>query len=313
MQRPKLFSLMTMFLLVSGVSLSIGTLAAQETNRIEPVAIRMQRSLIDAPVELIEVIAGTVQEPTGLWTVGWIQESAPLGQPGNAVYFGFKEFRDAGPGVFWFLDQTQPGHRVLVTGSDGLVYRYEVFQVETFPMETAVQEVFADVPEGEHWLTFFTSANYDVALNDYTGILVVRAAWSPEDEPKPAAQETAIATGLALCPGVELLPQQVLYASVQSLGMPKASLTSTATINEIDQSLLAMPGCEFTVREALTLPDGNVLALLGPSGAVPVSVLTGAVDAGLGTVTDQQRVSLFEYALFVNEGGIWNIYAPPLL
>jgi hypothetical protein len=286
---------------------------AQEADRIEPVSIRVQRSLIEAPVESIEIVEGVAQETTGFWTVGWYQASAPLGQPGNSVYFGFKELGTAGPGIFWYLDQTQPGDLVLATGSNGLVYRYEVIEVATFPMETALFEVFGETPEAEHRITLFTNANWDPAASEYTAVLVVRAIWSPDDEPRPAAQEAATATGLERCSGIEQLPQQSLYAATQELGVSEGTLTSTSTVENIDQMLRSMPECEFVIREAVTLPDGNVLALVGPTGEVPLTVLTGAVDAETQVVTDQQRVSLFAYALFVNEGDTWTVYVPPMV
>lgn len=284
---------------------------ANQTAEPVPIALRIPQALVDATVEPLRILEGGVPEnPTGLWTVGRY-DTSPLNTPGMQFFYGWSEFANAQSGVFQYLGQSQPGQQVIVTGSDGLNYVYEVDSVEIVPNDAPLAEVFASPAGAGYWLLLMSNATYDPALGPFSGVLVVKAIRSPDDVPAAPISTPETSTGQEICPGLALLPAQSLYLDSASLSLPNGVPTRLRTINVLNEILLEIPDCGVGVKAAVTLPDGNVLALAGPEGVVPQEALIGAVDASNGTILDSQRATLYSFVLFVQEGSVWNAYLPP--
>jgi hypothetical protein len=75
---------------------------------------------------------GALQAPADPDVAGWYVGGAVPGEPGPAVIAGHVDSQ-AGPAVFYRLDELVAGDRIEVTRSDGRVLAYRVVTVQSFP------------------------------------------------------------------------------------------------------------------------------------------------------------------------------------
>lgn len=308
------------------VSPGPAALAARQNDAggVEPVAIRIARALVDTAVEPREIVGGVPQAPSGPWAVAWYRETGRLGESGNVVMTGFVDMAGVGPSAVWLIDQLQTGHTIDVVGSDGNRYRYRVDSVQNYDRAAApIAEIF--FPDtSEQLLTLFTDDDpFDYSTNTYQNIVVVRAIRQP-DAPTPApAAESALLDRPDGCPVPPstldlplasesypyLIEEPAPYPDRDQMNVPDADFLESDVAAAIDALLVDATDCSVAVREALTLPDGHVLALVGPAGTIPLDALTGIVASG--RITDERQATIFSLMLFVREGDEWRFVAPP--
>ncbi len=98
--------------LVFGVGVALGWPGSRKTRahalrqdgaNISPVALRIPRALIDAPLEPKRIAEGTLQDPSGVWADVWYMESGHLDVPGNVLVYGYPNWEGVGPALFQFL------------------------------------------------------------------------------------------------------------------------------------------------------------------------------------------------------------------
>ncbi|MGH2535211.1 MAG: class F sortase [Thermomicrobiales bacterium] len=153
-------------------------LAPEEPSRregVEPVAIAIERAQVDAVIEIIEIVDGVMQNPTGPWVVSWYKETAKLGELGNAVMAGHLDYWDVGPAVFYNIGLLEQGDQITVTGENGEQYVYEVDWLENYDVANApIQDIVG--PTEDESLTLITCGGpFDYQTGEYLQRTVVRA------------------------------------------------------------------------------------------------------------------------------------------
>ena len=175
-----------------------GTLAK---GGVTPVAIQIPAIGLDAGVDALDIEDGMPEEPTGPWVVGWYWETGWLGEPGNAVMVGARDWSQVGRAVFFSLDQLLAGDEIDVVGADCRTYRFRIVSTDAYDKATApLGEIFLrDAPNP--LLTIITDAEpFDEATGRYERSLIVRAELV-ESEPVPTAEEEATVTSsMGDCP-----------------------------------------------------------------------------------------------------------------
>ena len=140
-----------------------------------PVEIVIEAADVDAPIEVLEVIDGAMQDPTGATHVAWYKDTAALGVSGHIVMAGHLNYWGVPEGVFFAIDQLEEGDEIVVTGESGVEYRYEVISVG---QEDALAAPADDVlsPDGDTTLTLITcGGEWDAARGEYLSRTVVQA------------------------------------------------------------------------------------------------------------------------------------------
>jgi sortase (surface protein transpeptidase) len=130
---------------------------------------------VDYEVEVLEIIDGVMQPPTGPNAVAWYKETARLGEASNVVIAGHLNWWGVPEGPFFNLQNMQEGDRIEITGEDGTTYVYEVQWVQQEsnlePPDPAVVG-----PTGEQTLTLITcGGEWDASISEYNERTVVRA------------------------------------------------------------------------------------------------------------------------------------------
>jgi sortase (surface protein transpeptidase) len=140
-----------------------------------PAALRIGAIGVDAPVEVLETVAGEMQQPTDETHVAWYKETARLGEAGNMVFAGHLNWWGVPEAVFYNLASLGTGDEVVVEGADGRAW--------TFAVEW-VRQLSATEPPGEDVLgatslpavTLITcGGEWDSATSAYDSRTVVRA------------------------------------------------------------------------------------------------------------------------------------------
>lgn len=127
----------------------VGWESAELSNR-EPTAPRPTMIWIpdlgvDAPVIGMGVDAnGQMDVPPNVREVAWYQFGASPGEEGSAVLAAHVDLAGSGPGVFYDLDELQPGDEVVVSFEDDSTQTFSVENAERVPKsDLDVQSLFA--------------------------------------------------------------------------------------------------------------------------------------------------------------------------
>lgn len=298
---------------------------------VAPVSIRIPQALVDTVIEPLAIPGGVPALPTSPWTVGWYEDTAPLGVPGNIVMAGYSDWWDVGPAVLRYVGLLPPGSTIELVGADGNLYRYALEWVDSYPRDSAPIGLIFDAGLGaDEMLTIYLGADpYDPVTSEYLSILVLRARRTA-DPPAPAPVQPPAAlhdpAGCPVAPNALPLPASAQpwpypvappddtapSAWLQHLGIAEAVPAAPDIVAAIDAEIAQVTPCNVAVRQALQLPDGNVLALVGPAGAIPLDGITGTILPDTQGVTDPILANVFAYLLFVPEDGGWRLpFAPP--
>lgn len=305
-------SVMLLGLLIGSAS---PTTVHAQTPAVAPVTIRIPGILVDTTIETVQ----TDPDPSGTWTVLWYEGYESFGTGGNTVLYGYRDFFGIGPSVFYFFDQLGDGDEVEIVGSDGNVYSYVVNTVETIAAATAsVETIFTTT--AEEMLTLFSyGGDFDVSTQSYESIFVAYA--TPVETTDTLAMDQPLAGQSADCP---VAPRDIMFpnganldpstsdrseAALNALDVPNATVTDASDIASIDALLIESSGCDMVVREAMTLSDGRVLALVGPAGQLPITMITAS--GGLLSLRFETAAKVCDFALFTRVNGSWTVEAVP--
>lgn len=148
--------------------------AAEAFPGVMPVSIRIEKAQVDAQIEIIEIVDGVMQNPTGPWVVSWYKETPKLGSIGNIVMAGHLDYWDVGPAVFYNITVLTKGDTVEVTGEDGETFTYAVDWIRNYDTANApIQEIVG--PTDDENLTLITCGGpFDYANGVYLQRTVVR-------------------------------------------------------------------------------------------------------------------------------------------
>jgi LPXTG-site transpeptidase (sortase) family protein len=145
-----------------------------------PAAVRIDAIAVDAPVEVLEVVGGVMQQPTDEIHVAWYKESARLGEIGNIWLAGHLNWWTSPEAVFTDLGALREGDEVVLLDADGVAFTYTVEWVrQESNLEPPAEEVLGmtDHPA----VTLITcSGEWNNAISEYDARTVVRASQTTE-------------------------------------------------------------------------------------------------------------------------------------
>jgi sortase (surface protein transpeptidase) len=158
---------------------------------------------VNYEIEVLEIVDGVMQAPSGPNVVSWYKETARLGEQSNIVIAGHVNWWGVPEGPFFHLIDMQEGDRIEITGEDGNIYVYEVQWVR---QESNLEAPDPGVvgPTGEQSLTLITcGGEWDASISEYNERTVVRAVQvdvvegeATTDEPDEATPEDLTMTPL---------------------------------------------------------------------------------------------------------------------
>lgn len=144
----------------------------------QPVAIQIEKAVVDAQVETQEIVDGVMLNPSGPFVVSWYRETGRLGETDNIVMAGHLDYWDVGQAVFYNLGKLEAGDVIKVVGEDGVTYEYEVEWVKNYKVAELDQKGVRDIvgKTDEEKLTLITCGGpFDYARGEYLERMVVRA------------------------------------------------------------------------------------------------------------------------------------------
>ncbi|WP_150308662.1 class F sortase [Planctomonas psychrotolerans] len=130
---------------------------------------------VDAPLELLSLDADGALEPPGEWqSAGWYRDGVVPGAVGPAVIAGHVD-SNAGPAVFFRLDELAAGDEIRVRLSDGSVETFAVDRITTAPKDGfPTDAVYGPTPDAQ--LRLITcDGEFDSATGHYVDNLIVFA------------------------------------------------------------------------------------------------------------------------------------------
>ena len=144
---------------------------------VQPVALRIAKAGVDAPIEYLQIVDGVMLNPTGPWVVGWYVPTARPGERGNVVMSGHVDYYTVGPAVFWSIRDLVDGDEMVVAGEDGSEFRYAVTWTNNYPVATltpeAIEEIVGETKRES--LTLITcTGTFDQGSAEYSDRFVVR-------------------------------------------------------------------------------------------------------------------------------------------
>ncbi len=129
----------------------------------------------DGPITALKVLpTGEMEVPGDGEHIGWYEESARPGAPGNFVSAAHVDW--AGKlGVFWGLNELQPGDRIVVTDSDGTQHTYAVeWNKAVRPEDAPLMDIVG--PSPDPIMTLITcTGNFNRVTRSYDHRQIVRA------------------------------------------------------------------------------------------------------------------------------------------
>jgi sortase (surface protein transpeptidase) len=152
------------------------TTAAEECQRGSvPERLVIDTADVDYEIEVLEIVDGVMQAPTGPNVVSWYKETARLGEPNNIVIAGHVNWWGVPEGPFFNLQNMEEGDRIEITGEDGTTYVFEVQWVRE-ESNLAPPDPAVVGPTGAQTLTLITcGGEWDASISEYNARTVVRA------------------------------------------------------------------------------------------------------------------------------------------
>lgn len=140
-----------------------------------PASLHIDKAQVDAQVEVVGIVNGVMENPTGPWIVSWYKETAKLGQTGNAVIAGHVDYWNVGPAVFRDLATLQQDDQVQLTGDDKQVYTYAVDYQKLYQADNAPIQDIVGTTKNESLTLITCGGEFDYATSHYLYRTVVRA------------------------------------------------------------------------------------------------------------------------------------------
>jgi LPXTG-site transpeptidase (sortase) family protein len=141
-----------------------------------PVGLTIEKLGIDAPVGEYGVDnQGRMDVPDNITEVGWYKFGPSPGEDGSAVLAAHVDLAGPGKGLFYDLDELEPGDMVTVSYSDGVAADFEVFARSTYlKTELPLDTIFSRT--GQPVLTLVTcGGGFSRSANSYDSNVVVYA------------------------------------------------------------------------------------------------------------------------------------------
>lgn len=131
---------------------------------------------VDAPISVKGVDPdGQMEAPNGPWDISWYDFTARPGFGSNAVFSGHVDYYEIGPAVLWNLKDVVENDLVEVRLTDGTVYRYQVFAMESVDAEMPDIAKIVGSTEEEIVTLITCIGTFDPIKGSYDQRLIVRA------------------------------------------------------------------------------------------------------------------------------------------
>ena len=155
---------------------NLGVAAEVRIQAPNPVAIRIPRITVDAPIIPLGLRDdGKIEVPEAPEDAGWWLGGPEPGEPGPAVILGHVDSR-AGPAVFFNLRDLKPGDEIHIDREDGSTITYLVEQSERHPKDDfPTDEVYG--PTEQPTLRLVTcGGDFDFDVRSYSDNVIVFAS-----------------------------------------------------------------------------------------------------------------------------------------
>ncbi len=155
-----------------------------------PVGLTINKLGVDAPVEAygVDPTSGQMDVPYNVEDVAWYEHGPSPGQPGSAVLAAHVDLYRQGPGVFFNLQNLEPGDRIGVDFDDGSTLGFEVVARDRYDkQELPLDVIFSR--SGPPVLTLVTcGGGFDSSTSSYDSNVVVYAVPIPPEGSEGMAQ-----------------------------------------------------------------------------------------------------------------------------
>lgn len=140
-----------------------------------PATLRIDAIGVDAPFEVLETVAGVMQQPSDEVHVAWYKESARLGEIGNIWAAAHLNWWGVEHAVFSDLKLLQAGDEVTLFDESETAYSYTVEWVrQESNLEPPLQEVLG-MTDYEAVTLITCGGEWDNSISEYNERTVVRA------------------------------------------------------------------------------------------------------------------------------------------
>ena len=233
------------------------------TRGVMPLAITIPNAAVDAEVEIVQIVDGVMQNPTGPWVVSWYEQTAKPGAGGNAVMSGHVDYWDVGPAVLYNLRNLVEGDEMFVTAADGTRITYQLQWMRTYEMATITAEQIEEIvgPTDSEALTLITcGGEFNYETGEYLSRTVARAV--AVDIQGPSSTGGSLAD-VDQEPSVSEADQQETADEVVAVGLAEGGF---ADVVESEVNLRAAASIDAEIVTVLTA--GTELAITGPAEEV---------------------------------------------
>lgn len=132
-----------------------------DTEGVTPSTIEIPALDINTTIEKVGRLKnGQMGVPEGMDTVGWFEDGAKPGSPGNAVMAGHVDSK-TGPAVFYKLEDLEKGDEVIVKDKDGKTLKFEVTGKEKYDRKTAPVDKIFDYSYGSKLNLITCTGNFN--------------------------------------------------------------------------------------------------------------------------------------------------------
>jgi hypothetical protein len=157
--------------------LGMAPTAVTRNRGVRPIALRIDKIGVDLQVEILQIVDGVMQNPTGPWVVGWYEQTGGLGQFTNVVEAAHVDYWNVGPAAFFRLRELVEGDEVVGVGEDNESYLYQVKFQETVEVSGLTTEKIGEIvgPTKVESLTLLTcGGEFDYSSGEYLSRTYVR-------------------------------------------------------------------------------------------------------------------------------------------
>lgn len=283
----------------------------------QPRSIVFRNTLNPRPIEteVLEIADGQMENPTDPLHVGWYEQTAAPGEPGNMLMSGFVDSRDSGPAALAQLGTVAAGDEVQIDTASGISYVYVVEWTETYELSGLTDDIVAKVlgPTMEPSLTMITcGGEFDYDTGQYLSRTVARATLQTRySEATPEAVRPV--ENLKVEPPRPLTPEDcsveprshdeiiAILAAFPSTSVPPApSMTLTQeTFDQLQLVLRRFQACKvfgMTYEMAALLSENAIRdRVYSPAHLAPYSeatlneIVQGWVESDAGSARSQAR------------------------
>jgi len=140
-----------------------------------PATLRVEAIGVDAPVEILETVAGVMQQPSDEAHVAWYKETARLGETGNVLIAGHLNWWGVPEAVFYNLGMLKAGDDITLLDESATEFH---FVVEWVRQESNLEAPAEDVLGMTNYqaVTLMTcGGQWDSSISEYNERTVARA------------------------------------------------------------------------------------------------------------------------------------------